>query len=113
MAELVNADRRAQLEHERRRLVAQLRELGVAVDGSDELSYDEGFADIAQVTAERAEVEALTGTLRDTLSEVDRALAKLDDGTYGRCEACGAEIAPARLEAMPTARYCIEHASSH
>jgi len=91
--------------------VAHLRELGVAVDeDTAELDYDGGFADSAQVTAERAEVEALAGTLRDALRDVDHALAKFEAGTYGQCEECGGAIADARLEAVPTARYCIEHA---
>ncbi|MFZ4585500.1 MAG: TraR/DksA family transcriptional regulator [Acidimicrobiia bacterium] len=114
MTETLHANRRADLLAERSRLVEQLRELGVSVDtDSDELAYDGGFADTAQVTAERAEVEALAGTLRDTLRDVDHAISKIEDGTYGRCEECNQPIAEARLEAMPAARFCIEHAARH
>ena len=74
-------------------------------------SFDEGFADSGQVTAERGEVEALVGTLRETLQEIDAALEKFEAGTYGRCESCGNPIADARLEAMPAARLCISCAS--
>jgi DnaK suppressor protein len=63
------------------------------------------------VTAERGEVEALSGSLLEALGEVERALSKLETGSYGRCEACGGEIGPARLEAMPAARLCIACAS--
>src|SRR5690242_12097384 len=101
-----NTARRDQLTAERDRVWGQLEELGVARD-----SYDEGFADSGQVTAERGEVEALVGTLRDTLNEIDAALAKFDNGTYGQCEVCGAPIGDARLEAMPAARTCITCAS--
>ena len=97
---------RAQLEDERERLRARLHELGV---GSN--AFDGGFADSSQVTAERGELEAIAGTLTDTLQEVEDALAKLDAGTYGRCESCGGEIAAARLEAKPAARRCIDCAS--
>jgi RNA polymerase-binding transcription factor DksA len=45
------------------------------------------------------------------LTDVDDALAKLDNGTYGRCESCGGPIGDARLEAMPAARLCISCAS--
>jgi RNA polymerase-binding transcription factor DksA len=100
---------RAQLEEERERLRARLRELGAGSDAS--LSFDGGFADSSQVTAERGELEALAGTLADTLEEVEDALGKLDAGTYGRCESCGGEIAEARLEAKPAARLCISCAS--
>jgi RNA polymerase-binding transcription factor DksA len=102
----VNETRRDQLTAERQRVWGQLTELGVDRD-----SFDEGFADSGQVTAERGEVEALVGTLRDTLNDIDDALAKFDNGTYGRCEVCGEPISDARLEAMPAARTCIAHAS--
>jgi DnaK suppressor protein len=39
--------------------------------------------------------------------EIERALEKLDDGTYGICDACGEQIAPERLEALPWATMCI------
>jgi RNA polymerase-binding transcription factor DksA len=94
--------RRDQLTAERERVWGQLVDLGVERD-----SYDEGFADSGQVTAERGEVEALVGTLRETLLEIEHALEKFDAGTYGSCEVCGGPIAEARLEAMPAARTCI------
>lgn len=104
MPAMVGGDtaRRDQLTAERERLWGQLVDLGVERD-----SYDEGFADSGQVTAERGEVEALVGTLRETLLEIEHALEKFDAGTYGSCEVCGGPIAEARLEAMPAARTCI------
>lgn len=106
MAEMTHAGLRDQLATERERVTGQLSELGV-----DRSSYDEGFADSGQVTAERGEVDALIGTLRETLLEIDNALAKFDDGTYGRCESCGDLIAEDRLAAKPAARLCIVCAS--
>ncbi len=106
MAETTHASLRAHLAAERERVMGQLRELGV-----DRSSFDEGFADSGQVTAERGEVAALAGTLRETLQEIDAALTKFDNGTYGICESCGGPIAEARLEAMPAARLCITCAS--
>jgi RNA polymerase-binding transcription factor DksA len=100
---------RAQLQEERDRLVAQLRKLGHGPD--PDLTFDEGFADSSQVTAERGEIDALAVSLEDTLEDIEVALQKLDDGTYGRCEGCGGPIAEARLEAMPAARLCITCAS--
>ena len=105
MSEVTSVAARALLEAERDSLRAELADLG----GQD---YDANFADTSQVTAERGEAEALANTLRETLEEVERALGKLDDGSYGKCEVCGEEIAAARLEAMPAARYCITHAST-
>ncbi|HXX91024.1 MAG TPA: TraR/DksA family transcriptional regulator [Acidimicrobiales bacterium] len=103
-------DYRALLEEERRDLQAKLEELGV---GSTSLTYDSNFADSSQVTAERGEVETLAVKLTETLAEVERALDKLGDGSYGACEDCGRPIGPARLEAKPAARYCIDCAAKH
>jgi RNA polymerase-binding transcription factor DksA len=100
---------RAQLETERTELRAQLAELGFGDAGG--LKYDPNFADSSQVTAERGEAEVLGGQLRDALSEVEAAIVRLSEGTYGQCERCGQPIPPARLEAMPTARLCITCAS--
>ena len=107
MADATAADQRAVLTAERERLTNELAAMGV-----DRASYDEGFADSGQVTAERGEVDALVGSLRDTLSDIDEALTKLDNGTYGVCEECGQPIGEARLEAMPAARLCIADASA-
>ena|SRR5215468_5274025 len=106
MPETTPASLHAQLTAERERIDSELRSLGV-----DRGSYDDGFADSGQVTAERGEVDALVGSLRETLVDIDAALSKLEEGLYGRCESCGDEIAPARLEAMPAARLCITCAS--
>ncbi len=62
------------------------------------------------MAAEQGENKVLASQLRSELDEVERALAKLDDGTYGKCEVCGEPIAEARLEAMPATRFCIQHA---
>lgn len=102
-------DTRAQLEQERDVLRRQLADLGFGDEGF--LDYDSNFADSSQVTAERGEAEALANKLRETLVEVELALGKLDEGTYGVCEGCGQPIDSARLEAMPAARFCINCAS--
>jgi DnaK suppressor protein len=104
-----SVDLRAVLEQERDTLVSQLAELGFGEGGG--LTYDANFADSSQVTAERGEAEALAASLRETLDEVEHALGKLDTGTYGVCEGCGERINPARLEAKPAARLCMDCAS--
>ncbi len=102
-------DYRQLLEDERRQLQSELSELGHGEGGG--LDYDPNFADTSQVTAERGEADALAGQLQETLDEVALALGRLAEGTYGTCEVCGVAIAPARLEAMPATRYCINHAN--
>jgi DnaK suppressor protein len=109
-AETADVDFAALLHAEQAGLQAQLTELGFADQGSG-LSYDSNFADSSQVTAERGEAEVLALQLRETLDEVALAIGRLEEGTYGRCEACGEPVAAARLEAMPATRFCIDHAN--
>ena len=104
MSDVARADLRDALEQERADLERQLNELG-------NLNYDSNFADSSQVTAERGEAEALAANLREAFDEVEHALAKYEAGTYGLCEGSQTPIAAARLEAMPTARFCINCAS--
>ena len=98
---------RGDLTAERDRLTAQIDSLE---PGRSAGQVDDNFADSGQVAAEQGENQSLAAQLRNELDEVERALAKLDAGTYGLCETCGEAIAPARLEAMPAARFCINHA---
>ncbi len=102
----IPASVRASLESERTRLQQQIQSL----DPASGAPVDDNFADSGQVAAELGENQALAAQLRVELDEVERALRKLDDGTYGACEQCGQPIAAPRLEAIPTARFCIEHA---
>jgi DnaK suppressor protein len=122
MAEITDAARREQLTAEHEHLMTQLTAIGraprddvagtpAAKDGG-ELEFDGGFADTGQVTAERGEVDALATTLLEGLHDVDDALAKFDAGTYGTCESCGGPIGENRLEAMPSARFCMTCASA-
>ena len=103
---------RATLVSERDTLRAQLADLGFG-DGETGLEYDSNFADSSQVTAERGEAEVIATKLRETLDDVEHALAKFDDGTYGQCEGCGEPIPEARLEAKPAARHCMNCASKY
>jgi RNA polymerase-binding transcription factor DksA len=111
-AETADVDFAELLQTEQARLKADLSELGYA-DGGGGLSYDSNFADSSQVTAERGEAERLVAELREALDEVDAAIQRLTDGTYGNCEVCGKPIGVPRLEAMPAARLCIVDAAKH
>jgi len=108
LSDAATSEARSELEREAEDLRGQLNELG---HGGEGLTYDANFADSSQVTAERGEADTLAARLQETLDEVEAALAKIADGTYGTCEQCGQEIAPARLEAKPAARLCISCAS--
>ena len=109
MPDATLSDLRASLEAERDSLRQQLADLGFG-EGAG-LDYDQNFADSSQVTAERGEAEALAGSLKESLAEVEHALGKMGTDSFGLCERCGQQIPPARLEAMPAARLCINCAS--
>jgi RNA polymerase-binding protein DksA len=98
------------LREERARLVHQLDELGAAESGDLRVDLDFGgsFADAAAVTAERTEVLGVVESLKSQLANVDRALGKIANGTYGTCERCGKEIPVARLEARPESVFCVD-----
>ncbi len=75
---------------------------------SQELSaYDNHPGDLGTITANRELDMGLVRHLRRRRDDVGRALAKIDQGSYGRCDRCGAAIEPARLEAEPEAACCL------
>ena len=75
-------------------------------------SLDQHQADIGTETFEREKDFSLLEQLEAEISDLDAALRKVDEGTYGRCEICSKEIEPERLEAMPGTRTCREHAGA-
>lgn len=99
---------RDELIEEQARLEGQIASLEQGSGSSPE--FDDNFADSGQVAAEQGENMSLAAQLRAELDEVERALAKLDEGVYGLCETCGQPVGTDRLEAMPAARFCIDHA---
>lgn len=66
-------------------------------------------ADAASSTFEREKDFSILDQVEAELGDVERALRRLDDGTYGTCEACSGPIGDERLEAQPAARFCITH----
>lgn len=60
------------------------------------------------IAFERQQVAGLLRDARSRLADLDDALARIDEGTYGRCERCGGPIGDERLEAIPGASLCIE-----
>lgn len=102
-----NAEER--LRAERENLVHQLTELGADETGDlrDDVEFGDGFADAAAATAERTEVIGLVESLKTMLDEVDAALDRVAEGTYGTCADCGNEIGAERLEFRPESILCV------
>jgi RNA polymerase-binding transcription factor len=65
-------------------------------------------ADVGAKTFEREHELALTHNARELLAQTERALARIDVGTYGTCESCGDPIGKARLQAFPRATLCVK-----
>lgn len=74
-------------------------------------SNDQHQADIGTETFDRERDMSILEQVEAELSDVEHALKRLDEGTYGACEACGKPIGDDRLEAMPAARFCLEDQS--
>ncbi|WP_329457354.1 TraR/DksA family transcriptional regulator [Streptomyces sp. NBC_01497] len=72
---------------------------------------DEHDPEGASTAFERAHVAALLAREREHLTEVDRALERLDRGDFGRCEECGEAIPAERLEVRPAATTCVHCAA--
>ena len=100
---------RVQLEEQQVNLRREILEQGADPD-ADEAAFvdDAGFSDRSHSTEERSRLISVVKALRSNLRDVDRALAKMDAGTYGTCERCGKPIGPERLEALPWAMLCID-----
>jgi len=99
------------LEHFKKILHAQLRDLtnqvtddrAAAIDSADDNAKDVVDKSQQDVNQELA-LQLGEGASR-MIAEIDQALLRIDEGTYGKCERCGKEIDERRLEAVPTARY--------
>jgi len=65
-------------------------------------------ADVGAKTFEREHELALTHNARELLAQNERAITRIDSGTYGTCESCGEGIGKARLQAFPRATLCVK-----
>jgi RNA polymerase-binding protein DksA len=113
---LDTAEFRTELERERERLVGAIARLHEAVprnmeDEVGELAGrvpDNHLGDMATVTFDRELDESLEEGVQQRLAQIEHALTKIEDGTYGICEQCGREIGEERLRARPWALLCID-----
>ena len=106
--EMLDAERASTL----KRLAGLEREFGGIVESASSANADdEHDPEGATIAFERQHVAALLGQARDHLAEIDSALRKLDDGSYGVCETCGQPVGAGRLAARPTAARCVRCAS--
>jgi DnaK suppressor protein len=81
---------------------------GSQTEMTGEMGFDEEYADAGSDTFEREKDLSLVNNLRDLLDKIDKALAKIEDGTYGLCDRCGKPIEKARVKALPYASLCLK-----
>jgi DnaK suppressor protein len=93
-------------------LRGELAELtAVPRDPMAAVSFGKRIGDGTTEAVERLTTTSAARSLFAKLQDVERALAKLDEGTYGTCDTCGRPIPPERLEAMPWAVLCVDCAT--
>lgn len=114
MSTIETAEFRQRLLAERTRLREALDYLhrenpGSLEDELQELSYSDNHpGDVATATFDRELDEGLEEGAERRLEQIDRALGRIEDGSYGTCEACGRPIAEERLRAVPWTTLCID-----
>lgn len=105
---------KASLVDNRQKLAKQLQEIEESAfnvsqsEMSGEVGYDEDYADAGTFTFEREKEASIANNVQDLLDKIDRALEKIEEGTYGICESCGQPIEAARLKALPSAVLCLK-----
>jgi DnaK suppressor protein len=102
------------IEHFRRKLLERQKELTGSSNRLTEEARQSGVAEVEdpidQVTSAEAKAASFqkAGLASEELKEVDDALRRIDEGTYGKCIDCGRPIEPGRLEAVPWTPYCFD-----
>ena len=112
------ADLQARLVEERGELQTQLATLEedtfatTQSEMSGDVGLDDESADAGTATFEREKDLSIEQNVRDLLDKIERALKRIDDGTYGICERCGKSIEKARIKALPYVDLCIKDAQA-
>ena len=81
-------------------------------DLSGDVGVDDESADAGTATFEREKELSIEQNVRDLIAKIERALKRIDAGTFGVCEVCGKPIEKARLRALPYADLCIKDAQA-
>lgn len=107
-----------QLNYLKKQLQQQLREIeGLSeidkdIENTELTDFDRNHpADMATDYTTQITEMAIEDLREEEVEEIKAALQAIEDGTYGRCQVCGREISYERLEALPTALTCIDHAN--
>ena len=92
-------------------LVAELDRLTEPPSEGASISFGKRIGDGTTEAVERLSTTATARSIAASIKDIDRALAKIDAGTYGICDSCGEAIPAARLEALSASSLCVDCAS--
>jgi DnaK suppressor protein len=106
----MRSDTQAALAAKRAQLVEQLAEMSALPDENGSISFGKRVGEGTSQAVDRLSAVPAHAKLQVMLAEIERAEQKIADDTYGSCDVCGDDIAPARLEARPWANRCLRHA---
>lgn len=99
-------EERATYEEQAAVLKAQADQMALEMEPGD-IQFDDESGEGGTANIDRERDLALSAQARLAVDEIDHAMAKIANGTYGRCESCGQPILKARLKALPQARLCV------
>lgn len=88
-------------------LVADLERLTAPPAAGATVSFGKRIGDGTTEAVERLSTTATARSISQSIEEIDRAITKVDEGTYGVCDSCGNQIGAARLEARPASARCV------
>jgi RNA polymerase-binding protein DksA len=113
---MLHMDARSRLESEREQTLTRLAGLThdfdeVVAASRDTNADDEHDPEGATIAFERSQVAALVRQAEHDLAEIEAALRRIEEATYGVCEVCGEPIGAGRLDARPATRWCIRCAT--
>ncbi|MEP7089298.1 MAG: TraR/DksA C4-type zinc finger protein [Nocardioidaceae bacterium] len=101
----------ALLRAKRTEILAQLGVLEERPDDQGSISFGKRVGEGTSMAVDRLSQVAVHDKLQVTLADVDRASAKLAEGTYGTCDVCGGPVGDERLAALPWAGVCVRDAA--
>jgi DnaK suppressor protein len=118
LTKLELGDLRIRLEEERTQLETQLATIvedsfaASQSEMSGDVGLDDEAADAGTATFEREKDLSIENNVRDLLQKIERALRRMDEGSYGTCDICGKPIEKARVKALPYVDLCIKDAQA-
>ena len=97
-----------ELKAELEQRLAQMQSRLASIKRDVTQSHSGDSAEQAQERENDEVVDAIGNETAQSIRDLQAALVRLEEGTYGQCQNCGADIAEARLEAIPEARHCLK-----